>query len=229
VAVGHRVASGEGDLADGVAAADLAPGLGVPGWLGGLAYDRPRHTSNRCRGASAPSSVAKPCWTPRAARYLWESPSYRLLRPPSKTWMRAYSSTGTTRAAWQHGTTRRHACTSAYWPGSATPCIPTWRGPTTPHPAAAADRRLRGVLQRAGRRERQRRAPAAADDALLPIGAVAHSGSARRELVLGDRVLEVVRERVRASRPDVGEHRVVEALLELGAHRLAVGDRQQHR
>jgi hypothetical protein len=76
---------------------------------------------------------------------------------------------------------------------------------------------------------RQRRAPAAADDALLPIGAVAHAGSARRELVLGDRVLEVVRERVRAPRPDVGEHRVVEALLELRAHRLAVGDRQQHR
>ena len=67
------------------------------------------------------------------------------------------------------------------------------------------------------------------DDALLPIGAVAHSGSARRELVLGDRVFEVVRERVRAPRPDVGEHRVVEALLELRAHRLAVGDRQQHR
>jgi hypothetical protein len=68
------------------------------------------------------------------------------------------------------------------------------------------------------------RMPCRADDALLPVGAVAHSGSARRELVLGDRVLEVVRERVRAPRPDIGEHRVVEALLELRAHRLAVGD-----
>jgi hypothetical protein len=68
-----------------------------------------------------------------------------------------------------------------------------------------------------------------ADSVHPRIGAVAHAGSARRELVLGDRVLEVVRESVRAPRPDVGEHRVVEALLELRAHRLAVGDRQQHR
>jgi hypothetical protein len=230
VAVGHRVASGEGDLADGVAAAELAPGLGVPGWLGGLAYDRPRRP--RRTGAAAHPRllrVAKPCWTPRAARYLWESPSYPHYNVPIEDVDVRVLVDGDHARRRQHGTTRRHACTSAYWPGSATRCIPTWRGPTSSPPGSCADRRPRGVLQRAGRRERRRRAPAAADDALLPIGAVAHSGSARRELVLGDRVLEVVRERVRAPRPDVGEDRVVEALLELRAHRLAVGDRQQHR
>src|SRR3954447_21817669 len=56
-------------------------------------------------------------------------------------------------------------------------------------------------------------------------GAPAHS--ARGQLVLGDCVFEVVGERVSASRARVGRDRVVEALLELGARGLAVGDRQQ--
>jgi hypothetical protein len=230
VAVGHRVVSGECDLADGVATADLAPGLGVPGWRGGLAYDRPR----RPRRTGAAAHPRLPRWPSRAGHHGPPGTSgsrraTRIATSPSKTWMRACSSTGTTRAAGSTGPPDATPAPSPTGPGRRRGASRPGVGLRVPHPAAAADRRPRGVLQRAGRRERRRRAPAAADDALLPIGAVAHSGSARRELVLGDRVLEVVRERVRAPRPDVGEDRVVEALLELRAHRLAVGDRQQHR
>jgi hypothetical protein len=229
VAVGHRVASGEGDLADGVATADLAPRLGVPGWRGGLAYDRPRRP--RRTGAAAHPRLLR--WPSRAGHHGPPGTSgsrraTRIATSPSKTWMRACSSTGPRAppAARDHPTPRLHQRLLARVGDAVHPDLAwAYEFPT---------RQLQPIVGLVAFYNEQvdvsvdgERLPR--DDALLSIGAVAHSGSARRELVLGDRVLEVVRERVRAPRPDVGEDRVVEALLELRAHRLAVGDRQQHR